>query len=111
MNDDLGKMVLNPDVTVRARGVMEKCSMCIQGIQKIKLDAKKDGRKITNEEALNVTACSSSCPTGAITFGDVNDKEHYVSQIVDDDRSYQLIDHLNTKNSVFYQTKIRNRKA
>ena len=111
MNDDLGKMVLNPDVTVRARGVMEKCSMCIQGIQKIKLDAKKDGRKITNEEALNVTACSSSCPTGAITFGDVNDKEHYVSQLVDDDRSYQLIDHLNTKNSVFYQTKIRNRKA
>ena len=111
MNDDLGKMVLNPDVTVRARGVMEKCSMCIQGIQKIKLDAKKEGRKITNKEALDSCACSSSCPTGAMTFGDANDKEHSVTQMVDDDRTYQLLDHLNTKNSVFYQTKIRNRKA
>jgi len=111
MNDDLGKMVLNPDVTVRVRGVMEKCSMCIQGIQKIKLDAKKEGRKITNKEALDSCACSSSCPTGAITFGDANDKEHSVTQMVDDDRTYQLLDHLNTKNSVFYQTKIRNRKA
>ena len=111
MNDDLGKMVLNPDVTVRVRGVMEKCSMCIQGIQKIKLDAKKEGRKITNKEALDSCACSSSCPTGAMTFGDANDKEHSVTQMVDDDRTYQLLDHLNTKNSVFYQTKIRNRKA
>ena len=111
MNDNLGKMVLNPDVTVRARGVMEKCSMCIQGIQKIKLDAKKEGRKITNKEALDSCACSSSCPTGAMTFGDANDKEHSVTQMVDDDRTYQLLDHLNTKNSVFYQTKIRNRKA
>ena len=111
MNDNLGKMVLNPDVTVRARGVMEKCSMCIQGIQKIKLEAKKEGRKITNKEALDSCACSSSCPTGAITFGDANDKSHSVTQMVDDDRSYQLLDHLNTKNSVFYQTKIRNRKS
>ena len=111
MNDDLGKMVLNPDVTVRARGVMEKCSMCIQSIQRVKLDAKKEGRKITNKEALNITACSSSCPTGAITFGDANNPEHSISQMIDDQRSYQLLDHLNTKNSVFYQTKIRNRKA
>jgi molybdopterin-containing oxidoreductase family iron-sulfur binding subunit len=109
MNDDLGKMVLNPDVTVRARGVMEKCSMCIQMIQKTKLDAKRDGRNILDNEAQ--TACSSACPTGAITFGDANNQSHSVTQMVEDDRSYQLLDHLNTKNSVFYQTKIRNRKS
>ena len=109
MNDDLGKMVLNPDVTVRARGVMEKCSMCIQMIQKTKLDAKRDGRNILDNEAQ--TACSSSCPTGAITFGDANNKSHTVTKMIEDDRSYQLLDHLNTKNSVFYQTKIRNRKS
>ena len=109
MNDDLGKMVLNPDVTVRARGVMEKCSMCIQMIQKTKLDAKRDGRNILDNEAQ--TACSSACSTGAITFGDANNQSHSVTQMVEDDRSYQLLDHLNTKNSVFYQTKIRNRKS
>ena len=109
MNDDLGKMVLNPDVTVRARGVMEKCSMCIQMIQKTKLDAKRDGRNILDNEAQ--TACSSACPTGAITFGDANNQSHSITQKVDDDRSYQLLDHLNTKHSVFYQTKIRNRKS
>jgi molybdopterin-containing oxidoreductase family iron-sulfur binding subunit len=73
MNDDLGKMVLNPDVVVRSRGVMEKCSMCIQMLQKVKLDAKKDGRKLRVGEAQ--TACSIACDTGALTFGDVLDEK------------------------------------
>ena len=69
MNDDLGKMVLNPDVVVRSRGVIEKCSMCIQKIQELKLTAKKTGQPILDEEAQ--TVCASSCSTNAIVFGDV----------------------------------------
>ena len=110
MNDDLGKMVLNPDVVVRSRGVMEKCSMCIQSIQKMKLDAKKAGRKITNEEANASCACSASCPTGAMVFGDANDKTHDVNKLREDDRQYYLLEEINTAPSVFYQTKIRNKK-
>ena len=110
MNDDLGKMVLNPDVVVRSRGVMEKCSMCIQSIQKMKLDAKKAGRKITNKEANASCACSASCPTGAMVFGDANDKTHDVNQLREDDRQYYLLEEINTAPSVFYQTKIRNKK-
>ena len=75
MNDDLGKMVLNPDVVVRSRGVMEKCSMCIQKTQKTILDAKLDGRVIKDGEFQ--TACSSACDKGEIVFGDINDKEIY----------------------------------
>ena len=111
MNDDLGKMVLNPDVTVRSRGVMEKCSMCIQSIQKIKLDAKREGRKITHKEANDGCACSASCPTGAMVFGDVNDETHLVNKLKKDERRYYLLEEINTAPSVFYQTKIRNKKA
>ena len=111
MNDDLGKMVLNPDVVVRSRGVMEKCSMCIQSIQKIKLDAKKAGRKISNQEANESCACSAACPTGSMVFGDVNDKTHTVSKLKEDERQYYLLEEINTEPSVFYQTKIRNKKA
>ena len=73
MNNDLGRMVLNPDVVVRSRGVMEKCSMCIQKTQKTILDAKLDGRPIVDGEFQ--TACSNACSNGAMTFGDINDKE------------------------------------
>ena len=111
MNNDLGKMVLNPDVTVRSRGVMEKCSMCIQSIQKIKLDAKREGRKITHKEANDGCACSASCPTGAMVFGDVNDETHLVNKLKKDERRYYLLEEINTAPSVFYQTKIRNKKA
>jgi molybdopterin-containing oxidoreductase family iron-sulfur binding subunit len=109
MNDDLGKMVLNPDVTVRIRGVMEKCSMCVQMIQKTKLDAKRDGRKVLDKDAQ--TACSIACPTNALVFGDVNDESSEVKQLKSDERRYFLLEALNTAPSVFYQTKIRNRKA
>ena len=109
MNDDLGKMVLNPDVVVRSRGVMEKCSMCIQMIQKTKLDAKKSGRKVSDEDAQ--TACSIACPTNAMVFGDVNNDSHAISELKENDRQYYLLEEINTEPSVFYQTKIRNKKA
>jgi len=107
MNDDYGKMVLNPDVVVRSRGVIEKCSMCIQKIQEIKLDAKKAGTRVRDEDAQ--TACSSACPTSAIVFGDVNDDSHQIQTLKKDPRAYKLLELLNTDPSVFYQTKIRNK--
>ena len=107
MNDDLGKMVLNPDVVVRSRGVIEKCSMCIQKIQALKLKAKNSGQPIKDEDAQ--TVCASSCSTNAIVFGDRNDKQSEVSKLRKDERAYDLLDHLNVRPSVFYQTKIRNK--
>tara|TARA_B100001250_G_scaffold396247_1_gene402040 strand:+ start:5929 stop:8949 length:3021 start_codon:yes stop_codon:yes gene_type:complete len=109
MNDDLGKMVLNPDVTVRSRGVMEKCTMCIQNIQKSKLDAKRERRKIKDGEI--ACACEKACDTGAITFGDILDKDSRVSKDKKNPRSYYLIEELNTQPSVFYKTKVRNKKV
>jgi MoCo/4Fe-4S cofactor protein with predicted Tat translocation signal len=106
MNDDLGKMVLNPDVVVRSRGVMEKCSMCVQRIQAGKLDAKKESRRPVDGEIK--TACSQSCPTNAIIFGDFNDPKSEISEMIKDERSYHLLEELDVQPSVFYQTKVRN---
>ena len=106
MNDDLGKMVLNPDVVVRSRGVMEKCSMCIQKTQKTILDAKLEGREIKDGEFQ--TACSSACETGAIVFGDINDEDSKVLELKEDDRMYHLLESVGTKPNVVYQVKIRN---
>ncbi len=107
MNDDLGRMVLNPDVVVRSRGVMEKCSMCIQRIQLGKLEAKKAGEKL--QDGAVQTACMSACPSDAIVFGDVNDKESKVHKAKHDKRMYHLLEEVGTQPSVFYQTKVRNR--
>ncbi|WP_228852644.1 TAT-variant-translocated molybdopterin oxidoreductase [Aegicerativicinus sediminis] len=106
MNNDLGRMVLNPDVVVRSRGVMEKCSMCIQRTQKTILDAKRDGRTVKDGEFQ--TACSAACSTGALVFGDVNDKESKVSKLKQDDRMYHLLEHVGTEPNVMYQVKVRN---
>ena len=106
MNDDLGRMVLNPDVVVRSRGVMEKCSMCIQMTQKTILDAKRDGRQIKDGEFQ--TACSAACSSGALTFGDINDKESKVAHLKNDNRMYHLLESVGTKPNVMYQTKVRN---
>jgi len=106
MNNDLGKMVLNPDVTVRSRGVMEKCSMCIQRIQEGKLTAKKQGREIKDGEI--ETACAQSCPTNAITFGNIADKSSMVYKMKEEERSYYMLEELNVQPSVFYQVKVRN---
>ncbi|NRB82713.1 MAG: TAT-variant-translocated molybdopterin oxidoreductase [Winogradskyella sp.] len=108
MNDDLGKMVLNPDVTVRSRGVMEKCSMCIQKTQKTILDAKREGRPVKDGEFQ--TACSAACGNGAMIFGDVNDKDSKIAELKEDNRAYHLLEHVGTKPNVVYQTKVRNTK-
>ncbi len=106
MNNDLGKMVINPDVTVRSRGVMEKCSMCIQKTQKTILDAKKDGRVIQDGEFQ--TACSSACNNGAMVFGDINDKESKIAELSKSNRMYHLLESVGTKPNVFYHVKVRN---
>ena len=105
-NDDLGRMVLNPDVVVRDRGVMEKCSFCVQGIQAAKLKAKKEGRKVADEEVQS--ACAEACPTNAIVFGDLNDKASWVAANAKDERSYHLLEAVGVQPNVYYMTKVRN---
>ena len=108
MNNDLGRMVINPDVNVRSRGVMEKCSLCIQMTQKTILDAKKEGRRVRDGEFK--TACSESCDDNAMVFGDINDKESEILKVKDGDRTYRVLESIGTKPNVIYQVKIRNSK-
>ena len=106
MNNEYGKMVLNPDVVVRSRGVMEKCSMCIQMTQATILKAKKEGRAVKTDEF--ETACSSACTTGSLVFGDVNNKEDKVAALAEDKKAYHVLDYLQTKPNVVYQVKVKN---
>ncbi|OXA96282.1 TAT-variant-translocated molybdopterin oxidoreductase [Flavobacterium hercynium] len=108
MNDDLGRMVLNPDVNVRSRGVMEKCSFCIQSTQAVILEAKRQGREVAKDEFNNACACSAACSSGAMVFGDVNDKESQVAKLAESERMYHLLEHVGTKPNVFYHVKVRN---
>ncbi|AFM04870.1 Fe-S-cluster-containing hydrogenase subunit [Bernardetia litoralis DSM 6794] len=111
MNSALGKMVLNPDVTVRSRGVMEKCSLCVQRIQEGKLAAKRESRKVRDGEV--VTACASACPTNAITFGDLNDKNSEIVKVLEPElakRAYNVLQEINTRPNVWYLTKVRNQE-
>ncbi len=104
--DDLGRMVLNPDVTVRTRGVMEKCSFCVQRIQAGKLEAKKDGRPVKDGDY--TTACADACPTNAIIVGDWNDLKSMVRTSSDDNRAYQALEEVGVKPNVWYKVKVRN---
>ncbi|CAM1368243.1 Quinol:cytochrome c oxidoreductase iron-sulfur protein [Tenacibaculum sediminilitoris] len=106
MNNEYGKMVLNPDVVVRSRGVMEKCSMCIQMTQATILKAKKEGRAVKKDEF--ATACSSACSTGAMVFGDINNSEDSVATLKEDRRAFHVLDYIGTKPNVVYQVKVRN---
>ncbi|MCU0395022.1 MAG: TAT-variant-translocated molybdopterin oxidoreductase [Chitinophagaceae bacterium] len=108
MNDDLYRMVLNPDVTVRSRGVIEKCSFCVQRLQAGKLEAKKQGRPIEDGEVK--TACQSACPTNAIVFGDSNDKKSAVRNMRDHSplRMYYALEQIHVLPNVNYLAKIRN---
>ena len=108
MNNDLGRMVLNPDVVVRQRGVMEKCSMCIQMTQASILEAKKEGRRVADDEFQ--TACAMACGTGALVFGDVNDANAEVTKLEKENRKYEVLEDVGTKPNVFYHVKVRNRK-
>lgn len=107
-NTDYGRMVLNPDVVVRVRGVMEKCSMCAQRTQEAKLTAKKSGSPLKDGDVK--TACQQACPTNAIVFGDINDKESQVSKNFEDDRSYFLLEELGVKPNIKYMVKVRNQE-
>ncbi len=104
--DDLGRMVLNPDVTVRTRGVMEKCSFCVQRIQSTKLTAKKEARPVMDGEL--ATACSEACPTNAIIVGDWNDDRSAVKASSSDHRAYQALEEVGVKPNVWYKVKVRN---
>ena len=110
MNDDLGRMVLNPDVTVRSRGVMEKCSFCIQNTQAVILKAKLEGRPVAEVEFNDTCACASACSSGAMRFGDINEKDSEIYKLKNDKRAYHLLDSVGTKPNVVYQVKIRNEK-
>ncbi len=104
--DDLGRMVLNPDVTVRTRGVMEKCSFCVQRIQEGKLEAKKEARPVKDGDY--ATACADACPANAITVGDWNDLKSMVRKSADDNRSYQALEEIGVKPNVWFKVKVRN---
>lgn len=105
--DNLMRMVLNPDVTVRSRGVIEKCSFCVQRIQEGKLTAKREGRKLMEGDVKS--ACQTACPTGAIVFGDRNNKESLVAQRIEDPLNYLVLEEVNTQSSVFYSARVNNR--
>ena len=106
MNNEFTQLMLNPDVTTRSRGVMEKCSMCVQRIQAGKLAAKLDKRKLKDGDIK--VACQQTCPTNAIIFGDGNDPESEVSKALKSERTYYVLEEINVKPGVGYQTKVRN---
>ncbi|RMD85945.1 MAG: 4Fe-4S dicluster domain-containing protein [Candidatus Dadabacteria bacterium] len=100
------KMQRNPDVTVRSRGVMEKCTYCVQRISHARITAKREGRRIRDGEI--VTACEAACPTGPIVFGDINDPGSRVSAAKRDARTYHLLEELGTRPRTSYMAAVRN---
>jgi Fe-S-cluster-containing dehydrogenase component len=100
------KLSRNPDVSVRSRGVMEKCSYCVQRITSARIEADKENRAIRDGEV--VTACQQACPASAITFGNLNDKGSKVTMLQADQRSYQLLADLNTRPRTRYTAAVLN---
>ena len=100
------KLLNNPDVTVRSRGVMEKCTYCVQRINHARIESEKEGRQIRDGEI--TTACESACPTEAIVFGDINDPKSRVAQAKASPRDYALLTELTTKPRTSYLAKVRN---
>ena len=100
------KMVANPDVTVRSRGIMEKCTYCVQRIERARIDSRVEGRAIVDGEIL--TACQQSCPTQAIEFGSLNDPNSKVSKAHKDERRYDLLHELSTRPRTAYLARVRN---
>ncbi len=104
--DDLGRMVLNPDVTVRTRGVMEKCSFCVQRIQAGKLEAKTEGRPVVDGDVS--PACADACPNDAIIFGDWNDINSQLRKSSGEKRAYQALEEVGVQPNIWYKVKVRN---
>jgi len=100
------KLMRNPEVSVRSRGVMEKCTYCTQRIAAARIEGRKDNRRIRDGEVM--TACQSACPTEAITFGDLNDKESMVAKLKNDPRNYSLLAELNTQPRTTYLASVKN---
>lgn len=109
MSTDVGKLVLNPDVVVRSRGVVEKCSLCVQRIQEKKLVAKTENRELADGEIK--TACQQTCPADAIVFGNLKDPNSEVAKLAKSQRKYHLLEHLHTLPSTSYLTKVRNKNS
>jgi len=103
---DVEKMAKNPDVTVRMRGIMEKCTYCVQRINRARITAKNESRGIRDGEIR--TACQDACPTGSIVFGNVNDPQSRVSELKAQNRNYAMLDEINTKPRTTYLARIRN---
>ncbi len=108
MNDDLTRMVLNPDVTVRSRGVIEKCSFCVQRLQESKLAAKKESRPMVDSDIK--VACQQACPTNAINFGNANDKTSSITKtrLENPNRQFYVLEQLHVLPNVTYMAKVRN---
>jgi Fe-S-cluster-containing dehydrogenase component len=104
---DLARMVLNPDVVVRSRGVMEKCSLCVHRIEEARALSRREGRTLADGDI--ATACQQSCPAGAITFGDANDPASALSRTRKEARAYTILEEINVKPQVTYMTRIKNR--
>ncbi|MBI3933440.1 MAG: 4Fe-4S dicluster domain-containing protein [Acidobacteria bacterium] len=107
--DPFANLVLNPDVTVRSRGIMEKCTFCVQRIQDGKAEAKRKGVALQDGDIQ--TACQQSCPTQAIVFGDINDPGSRVSQLAKSGRHYRVLEEINVRPSIGYLRLVRNRAA
>lgn len=105
-NRKLQQLVLNPEVTVRGRGVMEKCTYCIQRVQSGKIHARNEGRRVEDGEIQS--ACMVACPTQAIVFGDLKDPASQVTRLQKDPRSYAMLEELNTKPRTVYLARVRN---
>ncbi|HEX5966265.1 MAG TPA: TAT-variant-translocated molybdopterin oxidoreductase [Pyrinomonadaceae bacterium] len=105
-DEPLHQLRRNPEVTVRSRGVMEKCTYCVQRIQNAKIQSELEGRKVVDGEI--VTACQAVCPTEVIVFGDINDPKSRVSRLKADQRNYGLLEELNTKPRTTYLSHLKN---
>lgn len=105
-NRKLQALVLNPEVTVRGRGVMEKCTYCVQRVEKAKIHARKEGRKIEDGDV--ITACQAACSTNAIDFGNISDEESVVAKKHADTRAYGMLEQLNIKPRTMYLARVRN---